>query len=114
MGKLWQVCLVGVLGIAFLVLVYLGFMLLALHTLETKYVGLDKGLTVEETDRLMGFLFRARTIDWDDIPEIFTESMDESKAGVIREYEFFGVNGLSIVVLYDREGSSYLRIPIYE
>jgi len=89
-------------------------MSLALFTLEAKYDALSDGLTVEDTDEVMGFLFRARMINWGDIPEIYTGHYVERSGTVARDYRFLGVSSLNIVVVYDGEGLSYLHIPIYE
>ncbi len=114
MGKRWKLGIL-VLGCpATLVLAYLLFMSLALRTLEAKYDDLRDGLTIEETDRMMGGVFVARSIDWDDIPEIYTGHYVERNESVARDYRFFGVSELSIVVIYDEKGLSYLHIPVYE
>lgn len=114
MGKLWQLCNLVVWGIMLFVLTYLVFMFLAIFTLEGKYDGLSNGLTVEETDRIMGFPFQARTINWDDIPEIYTGHYVARTGAIVREYKFFGISALNIVVAYDEKGRSYLKIPCYE
>ena len=114
MSKLWQLCILVLVGPVLLVLSYLVFMSLALHTLEAKYDALNDGLTVEQTDRIMGGLFHAPMVQWDDIPEIYTGHYVERTGSVVRDYRFFGIGGLNIIVVYDEEGLSYLHIPIYE
>jgi len=114
MKKLWKVCVVLVVVCLLPVLTYLVFGTLAIFTLEEKYDALSDGLTVEETNEIMGFLFRARIIDWDDIPKIYTGHYVEKSGSVARDYRFFGISALSIIVVYDEEGLSYLHIPIYE
>ena len=114
MRKLWQSGLLALGGLVLLVLTYLGFMSLALHTLGAKYDGLTAGLTVEQTDRLMGGFFSAQTIQWNDIPEIYTGHYVEKPGSVVHEYRFLGMRALNIVAIYDAEGHLYLYIPCYE
>ncbi|MCF6284656.1 MAG: hypothetical protein L3K26_05665 [Candidatus Hydrogenedentes bacterium] len=110
---LWGLSLLVVTCLV-LVVAYLVFTFVALGILEARDDGLHAGLTVAETDRLMGVLFHAQTIDWADIPVIYTPHYTERSGGVIREYQFLGVDALNIVVLYDEEQRSWLSIPIYE
>lgn len=117
MVKRWRLHKLILGGLALLVLPYLGFiafLYVALHILEAKYDGLRAGLTVEETDRIVGDLFRARTMRWDEIPEIYTEGYVERTGSVVRDYGFLGLSDLNIVVIYDEEGFVYLKIPCYE
>lgn len=114
MRKLGQLCVLAIGCLALLVLAYLGFGSLALLTLEAKYDGLTAGLTVEQTDRLMGGFFSAEMIEWDDIPEAYTEGYVEKPGSVVHEYKFFGISALNIVTIYDAEGHLYLYIPCYE
>jgi hypothetical protein len=89
-------------------------MSLALKTLEARYDDLRDGLTVEETDKIMGGLFPARKLDWDEIPEIYNGHYVERPGTVARDYRFFGIGDLSIIVVYDEKGLSYLQIPVFE
>lgn len=114
MKSLWKICVVLVVVCLLSVLTYLVFGVLAIFTLEGKYDSLTSGLTVEETDRIMGFPFQARTINWDDIPKIYTEHYVARTGAIVREYKFFGISALNIVVVYDENGRSYLKIPCYE
>jgi hypothetical protein len=114
MKKRWKVGIVLVAIFILPVLTYLVFGGLAIFTLEAKYETLRDGMTIEETDRFMGFLFRGQMMDWDDIPKIYTGHYVQRASSVVRSYRFLGVGALSIVVVYDEKGFSYLHIPIYE
>ncbi len=114
MKKIGKLCcvLVGIptpLGLA-----YLAFMSLALFALESKYDALRDGFTIEDTDRIMGGLFRAQTIMWDDVPKIYTAHYVEKPGSAARDYTFLGASELNIIVIYDEGGRSYLHIPVYE
>ena len=114
MGELWKSCR-RVLPILLLILMaFLTFILLALRTLDAKYDGISAGLTVEETNRIMGSLFHARMIHWNDIPEAYTEHYVARAGAVVRDYRMFGIRESNIVVIYDEDGLSYLKIPCYE
>lgn len=110
---LWRFSL-AVLTCLVLVVAYLVFMYVALDTLETRYDGLHAGLTIEQTDEFMGALFTAHTIDWDDIPEIYTAHYSEKPGGSVRKYQFLGIDALNIVVLFDEKQRLWLQIPCYE
>lgn len=114
MGNLRRVCKLAFAGLLLVVLVCLAFISLALHTLEARYSSLSSGLTVEKADQAVGALFRARVLQWDDIPEIYTEHHVPRLGSVVREYEFLGISGLSVIVIFDKEGFLYLKIPVYE
>lgn len=110
----WRI-FVSILGcLVFVVIAFLVFMGLALRTLESKDSELSTGLSVEEVDRYMGRSFRSRIIRWGDIPDAYAEWYVAKNGDAIREYSFLGLSGLSIVVIFNEEGHSYSKIPVYE
>lgn len=114
MGKLLRVSGYVLGGGVLVVLAVVVFMWLALSTLEAKYSGLSKGQPIEATERNIGYWFHAKRIQWNDIPEIYTDGRVARAGFEIREYSFLGLSGLDIVVVFDEEGQLYLGIPIYE
>lgn len=110
----WRI-LVSILAcFVIVVIAFLVFMNSALRTLESKDSGLGAGLSVEEVDRYMGHSFRSQIISWGDIPDAYAEWYVARDGDLIREYSFLSLSGLSIIVIFDEEGHSYSKIPIYE